>query len=357
MAAQAQVLDKGWSSKDILLVSSIFINGKVTMSLYHKNLKLTLNLTRYRMNKMLISGGNGFLGSHIAEKAICEGFEVTVIDDFSTSNRVNVPPDATIIRGKVENVDIENNFEYIIHLAARPSPDDYITNPVETLMSNSLGTMKLLELARRCGSRFLYTSSSEVYGNAEIVPTPETYYGYISSWGVRSCYDEGKRFSEALIMAYHRKFGLDTIIQRPFNVYGPRIRPDGLYGRVNPRFILQALNGDNITVHGDGMQTRSFLYVDDWIDATWKMLRMEGLNGEIFNIGSPHEMTILELARIILKKTNSPSKIVHIGGREDDPRRRSADISKAKRMLGWRPRTDIDTGLNKTIEWIRGDQD
>ena len=222
-------------------------------------------------------------------------------------------------------------------------------------MSNSLGTMKLLELAKRGKSRFVYTSSSEVYGNAATIPTPETYYGYVSSWGIRSCYDEGKRYSEALTMAYHRKFGLDTRIQRPFNVYGPRIRPDGLYGRVVPRFIQQALNGENITIHGDGKQTRSFLYVDDWVDATWRMITMDDLDGNIFNIGSPDEITILEFANLIVKKTKSPSKIVHVEKREDDPVRRSADITKAKNLLGWKPETNLDRGLQGTIEWIRRD--
>ncbi len=307
------------------------------------------------MDKILISGGNGFLGSHLAEKAIREGLEVAVIDDFSTSNRINVPSNVTFIKGKVEEVDIGGNFDYIVHLAARPSPEDYIQNPVETLMSNSLGTMRLLELSKRSNSRFIYASSSEVYGNAHILPTPETYYGYVSSWGIRSCYDEGKRYSEALTMAYHRKFGLDTRIQRPFNVYGPRIRPDGLYGRVVPRFIQQALNGENITIHGDGKQTRSFLYVDDWVDATWRMITMDDLDGNILNIGSPDEITILELANLIVKKTNSPSKIVHVEKREDDPVRRSADITKAKNLLGWKPETNLDKGLNGTIEWVRRD--
>ena len=307
------------------------------------------------MDKMLISGGNGFLGSHLAEKAIKEGFEVTVIDDFSTSNHVNVPPETRIIKDKVEDTCIKDDYRYIIHLAARPSPEDYIVNPVETLMSNSVGTMKLLEIARRNKSRFIYTSSSEVYGNAEILPTPETYYGYVSSWGIRSCYDEGKRYSEALTMAYHRKFGLDTRIQRPFNVYGPRIRTDGLYGRVIPRFIQQALNCDEITIHGTGKQTRSFLYVDDWVDATWRMITMNDLDGDIFNIGSPTEITILELANLIVKKTHSSSKIVHLEKREDDPVRRSANITKAMSVLGWKPETNLDKGLHKTIEWIRRD--
>ena len=169
-----------------------------------------------------------------------------VLDDFSTSNRVSIPDKATIIRGRVEDISLQNNFEQIVHLAARLRQEDYITNPVETLMSNSVGTMKLLETARRGKSRFFYASSSEVYDYAEVLPTPETYYGYVSSWGIRSSYDEGKRYSEVLTMAYHRKFGTDTRIQRPYNVYGPKIRPDGLYGRVVPRFIQQALSGKDI---------------------------------------------------------------------------------------------------------------
>ena len=305
------------------------------------------------MVKILISGGNGFLGSHLTEKAIKEDFEVTVLDDFSTSNRVNVPDGVTVIRGRVEDINLQSNFEHIVHLAARPSPEDYTANPVETLMSNSIGTMKLLELAKRAKSRFFYASSSEVYGNADVLPTPETYYGYVSSWGVRSCYDEGKRYSEALTMAYHRKFGTDTRIQRPFNVYGPRIRSDGLYGRVIPRFVQQALSDKDITIHGDGRQTRSFLYVSDWVEATWRMITRDGLDGEIFNVGSPSEITILELANLIVKKVHSSSKIVHMGRRDDDPMRRSADITKAERALGWKPEISLDAGLYKTIEWIR----
>ena len=198
------------------------------------------------VDKMLISGGNGFLVSHLTERATKEGFEVTVLDNFSTSNRVSVPDEATIIRGRVEEISLQSNFEHIVNLAARPSLEDYITNPVETLLSNSVGTMMLLEMVKRGKSRFFYASSSEVYGNAEVLPTPETYYGYVSSWGITCCYDEGKRYPEALTMTYNRKFGTDTRIQRHFNVYGPRIRPDGLYGRVVPRFIQQALSGKDI---------------------------------------------------------------------------------------------------------------
>ncbi|MGP6221079.1 NAD-dependent epimerase/dehydratase family protein [Caldiplasma sukawensis] len=307
------------------------------------------------MERMLISGGNGFLGSHLVDKAINEGYNVVVIDDFSTYEKLNLPKSVKIIREKVENTVINDRFEYVIHLAARPSPEDYIRNPVETLMSNSVGTMKLLEVSKMNNSRFLYASSSEVYGNADVLPTPESYNGNVSPCGIRSCYDEGKRYSEALTMAYHRKFNLDTRIQRPFNVYGPRIRPDGIYGRVIPRFIMQALKNEDITIHGDGSQTRSFLFIDDWIDATWKMITQDGINGEIFNIGSTKEFSILEIARLIKKLCKSSSNIVFMERREDDPQRRSADITKAKNLLKWEPQKNIEFGLAKTIEWMRSE--
>ncbi len=305
------------------------------------------------MDRMIISGGNGFLGSYLCEKALSEGIDVTIVDDFSTSNKLNAPPEAHLIKKRVEDVSLDGNYRYIVHLAARPSPEDYIKNPVETLLSNSVGTLKLLEMSVKSKSRFVYTSSSEIYGNAQVIPTPETYYGYVSSWGIRSCYDEGKRYSEALIMAYHRKFGLDTRIQRPFNVYGPKIRYDGPYGRVIPRFIMQAIRNDDITVHGDGMQTRSFLYISDWLEATWRMITKDGIEGEILNIGSSDEITVLELAKKIVETTRSTSKIVHVAGRDDDPQRRSADIRKAGKILGWKPLVGLNFGLSKTIEWMR----
>jgi UDP-glucuronate decarboxylase len=220
-------------------------------------------------------------------------------------------------------------------------------------MSNSLGTLRMLEIAKKSNSVFMYTSSSETYGDAQIIPTPESYWGNVNFTGIRSCYDESKRYSEALIMAYHRQFGLDTRIQRPFNVYGPGIRPDGQYGRVIPRFILQALKDENITIHGDGTQTRSFLYIDDWVNGTLEFLNARGLSGEILNIGSISEVTMNDLARHILNITGSKSKIVHIDSREDDPYRRSADITKAKNLLGWYPKTDLETGLRKTVDWVR----
>ena len=305
------------------------------------------------MKKCLVSGGNGFLGSHLIEKCSENGLEVTVVDNFSTMKSSNLPENVNIINKNVEDFYTEGNFDYVVHLAARPSPEDYIAHPVDTLMSNSLGTLSMLEIARKSKGVFMYTSSSETYGNASIIPTPETYWGNVNFTGIRSCYDEGKRYSEALIMAYMRQFGLDTRIQRPFNVYGPGIRPDGQYGRVVPRFILQALKDEDITVHGKGDQTRSFLYVDDWVEATWKFLTKSGLKGEILNIGSNKEITILELAKIIIEITGSSSKIVHLDSREDDPFRRSADISKARNILDWTPNTDLEIGLINTVKWVR----
>ena len=304
--------------------------------------------------KMLISGGNGFLGSYIVKRAVSNGFNVTVVDDMSTMNTDNLAAEVTLIRKKVENFNTDEKFDFVLHFAARPSPEDYIKHPVETLLSNSVGTMNMLNIARQSDAVFLYTSSSEVYGNASVLPTPETYFGYVNPNGIRSCYDEGKRYSEALIMAYYREYNIDVRIERPFNVYGPGIRPDGLYGRVIPRFILSTLRGDDITIFGDGNQTRSFLYIDDWLDATWKILNAPNLSGEVFNVGSVSEISINLLAKTIIDLTESHSKIVHLDPREDDPVRRSADITKIRKRLSWEPRINLNEGLDKTIQWIRG---
>ena len=304
--------------------------------------------------RFLISGGNGFLGSNVVRRALLQGFEVTVIDDMSTMQTNNLSKDVTLIKRKIEEFKSNEKFDFVLHFAARPSPEDYIKHPVETILSNSVGTINMLNITRQSDAVFLYTSSSEVYGNASVLPTPETYFGYVNPNGIRSCYDEGKRYSEALIMAYHREYNIDVRIERPFNVYGPGIRPDGLYGRVIPRFILSALKGDDITIFGDGSQTRSFLFIDDWLDATWKLLNTQGLSGEIFNVGSVSEITINSLAKTIIDLTGSHSRIVHLEPREDDPFRRSADITKIKKRLRWEPRISLNEGLEKTIQWIRG---
>jgi UDP-glucuronate decarboxylase len=303
--------------------------------------------------KLLISGGNGFLGSHLVKKAIERGFDITVVDDMSTMQTNNLNKEVKLVKKKVEDFMPDGNFDFVIHFAARPSPEDYIIHPVDTLLSNSTGTLNMLNIAKKSGAVFLYTSSSEVYGNASVIPTPETYFGYVNPNGIRSCYDEGKRYSEALIMAYQREYKIDVRIERPFNVYGPGIRPDGLYGRVIPRFILNALKDEDLPIFGDGNQTRSFLYIDDWLDATWKFLNATEMSGQVFNIGSDIEITINSLAKSIIDLTGSHSKILHLDPREDDPFRRSADISKIRKLLGWEPKVPLEVGLEKTIKWVK----
>lgn len=305
------------------------------------------------MARMLISGGNGFLGYHLVKSALAKGFEITVVDDLSTSKKKRLPAEVEFVRKGIETFNSEERYDYVVHLAARPSPEDYILNPTATILSNSIGTRNMLEIAKKNNSIFLYTSSSEVYGNAEIIPTPEDYFGYVNPNGIRSCYDESKRFSEALIMAYNREHHLDIKVERPFNIYGPGIRADGQYGRVIPRFILQALSGEPITVHGDGKQTRSFLYIDDWVDATWKFLNLKKDDIRVLNIGTNEEITILDLAELIKKMSKSSSKIVKLSERKEDPRRRSADISLAKESLGWVPKVKLEDGLRITIDLFR----
>ena len=305
------------------------------------------------MGKVLISGGNGFLGSYLSEKALNNGFEVTVVDDLSTSKVVQVPKEVIFIKKQVENFNTNKAFDFVVHLAARPSPEDYIKNPLQTIDSNDIGTRNMLEIAKKSNAVFMYTSTSEVYGNPQLIPIPESYFGYVNPSGIRSCYDESKRFSEALAKAYERQYGLDVRIQRPFNVYGPRIREDGFYGRVIPRFIDQALRNKPITVHGDGRQTRSYLYIEDWLDATWKFLNSPKTKGSILNVGNNKEISVLDLAKLILKKTGSKSKIIYLPPREEDPKRRAADITKIKKLLNWSPKITLEEGLERTINWLK----
>ena len=306
------------------------------------------------MERMIVSGGNGFLGSHLVSRALKDGMEVTVVDNMSTSKEINVPGSVRFIKERIEDFMTDEKFDFIVHLAARPSPEDYVEHPIDTILSNSVGTKNMLDIALNSKRVFMYTSSSEVYGEASVFPTPENYYGYVNPNGIRSCYDEGKRFSEALTMAYHREHRLDIRIQRPFNVYGPGIRADGEYGRVIPRFIVSALKDEDIAVHGDGKQTRSFLYVDDWLDLTWKFLTLPGMGGEVINIGSAEEVTIYELAEMIKSMTGSRSRIIFEKARENDPRRRAANTRKAENMFGWKPAVSLEDGLKRTIEWFRG---
>jgi len=310
--------------------------------------------------RVLVLGGAGFLGSWISEALVCAGAQVVVVDNLSTGTLDNVKhllgnPRFKFVRGDVRTFKPESHdFEYVLNLAARPAPEDYAKHPVETLLVSSEGSFNALEIARKCEATYVFTSTSEVYGSAKVVPTPEDYWGYVNPVGPRSCYDEGKRYAEALAMAYYREYGLDVRISRIFNTYGPRldIKVAG-YGRVVTKFILQALRNEPLTVHGDGMQTRSFLYVLDNVEAHLLLMLRKEARGEVVNIGSNEEVTILELAHMIRELAGSESPIVHTPPRPEDPRRRRPDISKAKRLLGWEPRTPLREGLRKTIEWFR----
>ncbi len=301
--------------------------------------------------KVLITGGAGFLGSHLVDGL--SNSQILVVDDFSTTADNFLPPYVKLVKTKAETFKTNEKFDIIAHMAARPSPDDYVMHPVNTMLSNSLATYQMLELARKNDCIFFYTSTSEVYGSAEVFPTPETYWGRVNPNGIRSCYDESKRFSEALTMSYHRQYGLDVRIERIFNTYGPRLRGEGIYGRVISRFIQQALRNNDISIHGDGMQTRSFLYVSDWVNATLRFLYIKNLSGEVINIGSEKEITMLDLAKLIIKLIGSDSKITYAPTRLDDPLRRAADTTKAKQLLKWQPKVSLEEGLLKTIAWFK----
>ena len=320
-----------------------------------------VDLDVFRGRRVLVSGGAGFLGSWLVDTLYAMGAEeIVIIDNLSTGSVRNIEHllgtgRVRLVEQAVETMTPLRGFDYVLHLAARPSPDDYMEHPVETLRVSSTGTEVMLESARLSDAVFLYTSTSEVYGHAEVIPTPETYWGKVNPVGPRSCYDEGKRYAEALTMAYMRQYGLDVRISRIFNTYGPRLdwRNPG-YGRVVVKFIVQALRGEPITVHGSGEQTRSFLYAADNIEAHVRLLEpRRDLRGAIVNIGGEEEVTIKQLAETIKRLTGSRSEIVHVEPRPEDPPRRRPDITRAKQLLGWSPWTSLEQGLRETIEWIR----
>jgi UDP-glucuronate decarboxylase len=278
------------------------------------------------------------------------------LDNFSTGQIQNVSSfrkSVRITRADVTTARLADDHDYIFHMSSRASPEEYQLYPIETLRVNSEGTIRMLELARKSDAVMVYASTSEIYGDATIIPTPESYYGNVSSVGIRSCYDEGKRFGEAACMAYFRQHGVHVRIPRIFNSYGPRIRSDGVYARVVPRFILQAIRGEPLTIQGRGTQTRSFCYVTDTVRGLMLLAASRGKDGGIFNIGSPDEITISTLAEKVKKISGSKSKTRFVEEREDDPRRRCPDTSKI-RKLGWGPRTRLDEGLVSTIAYFRG---
>ncbi len=307
--------------------------------------------------RVLITGAAGFIGSHLCERFLEEGHEVVGLDNFLTGSPENVAhlftnDRFTFLKYDVTNfIYVKGDIDLILHFACPASPVDYMNHPIHTMKVDSLGTLHTLGLAKLKGARYVLASTSEIYGNPQVHPQPETYWGNVNPIGPRSVYDEAKRFSEALSMAYHREHGIDVRIARIFNTYGPRMRIND--GRVVPNFIYQALTGKPITVYGDGSQTRSFCYIDDLVEGIYRLATYEGLEGEVFNLGNPEEYTVLELANLIREITGSRSDIVFKDRPADDPDRRRPDITKAKRILGWEPKTSVREGLRKTVEWFR----
>ncbi len=311
----------------------------------------------YAGKKVLVSGGAGFIGSWICDVLMGFGCEVTVVDDFSTGRMKNIQhliaeQRFKLIKANVQVFDSQDKFDIIFHMAAHASPEEYMTHPIETIQTSALGTQKIAELTRKNDATLLFASTSEVYGDAELIPTPETYWGKVNPIGPRSCYDEGKRFGEALLMAYYKEYGLDVKIPRIFNSYGPRLREDGLYGRALSRFILQALTNQPITVYGDGLQTRSFCYISDTVTGLMLLTATSKVKGEAVNLGNTKEVTILELAQRIKTVTGCSSDIVFQPKQVDDPQRRSPDTSKLESLVGWEPGVSFENGLKKTVDWF-----
>ncbi len=306
------------------------------------------------MKRILVTGGAGFLGSHLCEHLLGGGDDVVCIDNFFSGSKDNIRhlfyhPFFELIRHDVIHP-LFVEVDHIYHLACPASPIHYQHNPIKTVKTNVMGTINMLGLAKRIKARILLASSSEVYGAAQVHPQDETYWGNVNPIGLRSCYDEGKRVAETLMMDYHRQNDVDIRIVRIFNTYGPRMAVDD--GRVVSNFIVQALKDEDLTVYGDGSQTRSFCYVSDLIAALVRMMNATDFSGPL-NIGNPAEFTILELAKKVLQLTGSRSKIVFRPLPSDDPPRRRPDISLAKSRLGWEPRVDLEEGLQKTIAYFR----
>ena len=307
------------------------------------------------MSRIVVTGGAGFIGSHLCEALVARGDEVVCVDDLSSGNEENLrgltsAGGFTFVESDVsEGLEVSGHVDAVAHLASPASPPDYLRRPLETLAAGSRGTEAALRLAGERGARFLLASTSEVYGDALEHPQTESYWGNVNPVGPRSVYDEAKRFSEALAMAYHRARGVNVGIVRIFNTYGPRLREGD--GRVVSNFVTQALAGQPLTIYGDGSQTRSFCYVDDLVEPLVAMLDVDA-TGPI-NLGNPVEHTINELAVLVLEITGSASQIVHHPLPVDDPVRRCPEISLARKTLGWQPTTDLPTGLVSTSEWFQ----
>jgi dTDP-glucose 4,6-dehydratase len=306
--------------------------------------------------RAVVTGGAGFLGSHLCERLLKEGCDVICMDNLSTGDIANIEhligQDGFrfVLIDVTDFVHVPGSVDRVFHFASPASPIDYLEMPIPTMKVGSLGTHKTLGLARAKDARFIMASTSEVYGDPLEHPQTESYWGNVNPVGPRGVYDEAKRFSEALVMAYHRYHGLDTRIVRIFNTYGPRMRLND--GRALPAFMSQALRGEDITVFGDGSQTRSFCFVDDLIDGIWRLSESD----EVYptNIGNPREMTIREFAETVVEITGSRSKITYHPLPEDDPQQRKPNISKAKEVLGWEPKVLLEDGLKVTLEYFKG---
>lgn len=307
------------------------------------------------MNRVLVTGGAGFLGSHLCDRLLKEGNDVICVDNLFTGSKDNIRhlfehPHFEFIRHDVtEPLYVE--VDQIYNLACPASPPHYQYNPIKTAKTSVYGTINMLGLAKRVKARILQASTSEVYGDPEVHPQPESYRGNVNPIGIRSCYDEGKRMAETLFFDYHRMHNVDIRVIRIFNTYGPRMNPND--GRVVSNFIVQALKGENITIYGDGNQTRSFCYVDDLIEGMYRMMNCENFTGPV-NLGNPGEFTMLDLAQKVITLTGSASKLIYMPLPSDDPTQRKPVINLAKEKLEWQPQISLDEGLSRTIQYFRG---
>ena len=304
--------------------------------------------------RVLVTGGAGFIGSHLCDLLLARGCDVVCMDNLLTGSVANIAHIRDrrflFVEHDVTNyIVVDGPLDYVLHFASPASPIDYLELPIQTLKVGALGTHKALGLAKARGAKFLLASTSEVYGDPLVHPQPEQYWGNVNPVGPRGVYDEAKRFAEAITMAYHRVHGLDTRIVRIFNTYGPRMRLTD--GRAIPTFIRQAIAGEPLTVFGDGGQTRSFTYVSDLVEGIWKL--MGAAVNDPVNLGNPREMTLLEAAKMILDMSGSQSRIVHRPLPTDDPKVRQPDITRARQLLGWEPVVPVEVGLKQTIDWYR----
>ena len=305
--------------------------------------------------RVLITGGAGFIGSHLAEKLLSQDHEVIILDNFYTGQKSNLlrissNPNFEVLRQDVtEPISLE--VDAIYHLACPASPVHYQKFPVQTIKTSVLGSINALELATRLNIPILLSSTSEVYGDPNISPQTETYWGNVNPIGLRSCYDEGKRAAETLFFDFNRQYSTEIRVARIFNTYGPNMSPED--GRVVSNFIVQALKNNDITIYGDGTQTRSFCYVDDLVEGLVRLMNNSDSTQSPINLGNPNEISVLELAQKIISMTNSNSKVIQLPLPQDDPKQRRPDIDKAKKILGWQPTIDLENGLIKTIEYFR----